>query len=89
VERPPPLLPPGLELGDARAGEGPEHSRCRLAVRRELDFAAVLPLLETLGCQLDELCAQLLGVVTRRADRRPDQRKALLSLRMKPSSVSS
>jgi hypothetical protein len=49
----------------------------------------VLFFLESLGRQLEEACAQLLELAGGTADRGADQRNALRSLRMNPSSVSS
>ena len=89
VKRSPPILPPRLELGRARRGEGRKHAEPRVGVGGELDLVPTLFLLEALRRQFDEARPQLLDLGTRDADRGADQRKALLSLRMKPSSVSS
>src|SRR5262249_45355155 len=68
---------------------GKAASTRRVAVRGELDLPTALRLFEPLGRQLDEARTQLLEKRGRCGDRGADQRKALLSLRMKPSSESS
>lgn len=89
VELPPAVLPAFLDLGRARVGERGEHAQRRLAVGGELDLLPTLVLLEAAGCQLDEARPELLELVAAGTDRRANQRKALRSLRMKPSSESS
>jgi hypothetical protein len=89
VELAPAVFPAFLDLGRARAGERCEDAERRLAVGGELDFLPALVLLEPIRRQLEEARPELLELVAAGADRGTDQRKALLSLRMKPSSVSS
>jgi hypothetical protein len=88
VECAPAVLPPRFDLSRARARKRREHAQGRVAVRRELDPVALLVLLEPFRCEVEEARAQLLELAARRADRGADQRKALRSFRMKPSSVS-
>ena len=59
-----------------------------VVLARELDLRPTLFLLESLGCQLEEPRPQLLELVRGSADRSADQRKALRSLLMNPSSAS-
>jgi hypothetical protein len=88
VKDAPPVFPARLDLGRPRAGKGREHAERGVAVRGELDLRPTLFLLESLGRQVEEARAKLLELARGSADRRADQRKALRSLRMNPSSAS-
>src|SRR5262245_35271396 len=86
VELSPTVFPAGFDVRARRVRKGGPHALCRLAVRRELDLTFALDLLEAVGSELHEQCAQLLRAAGRNADRGADQRNALLSLSKKPSS---
>jgi hypothetical protein len=89
VKGTPPVLPARLDVGRPSVGERREHVESCVTVRGELDLRPALLLLEPLGRQLDEARAKELELAGACADRGADQRKALRSLLMKPSSASS
>jgi hypothetical protein len=86
MELAPAILPPRLDLVDARLREGGTDALGRLAVGGELDRVCVFCVLEALRCELEEARPQCLGRLARRRDRGADQRNALRSLSKKPSS---
>ena len=91
VELAPAVLPARLDVGDVRV-------RKRLSdrgfpggvdVRRKLDVAAVVDLLEAVRRKVEKACDRVLALRPRNAQRDPDepaQRNALLSRSKKPSS---
>jgi hypothetical protein len=81
VKLAPAVLPTVCNLAGACTRKRGDYTQRGVAVCREL----VACLLESLGRQLDEARAQLLELLTRDADRRADQRKALFSLSKNPS----
>src|SRR5262249_28950532 len=80
VELAPSLLPAGLDVGDLRPAR-----RLPVGIRRELELAAVLALLEAVRVPLEPLGARPLRARERDADRHALQRNALFSLSKKPS----
>jgi hypothetical protein len=86
VEPAPTVLPAGLDLGRLGLGECSLDASGGLAVGGELDRNCVLGFLEPFRGKLDEARAQLLGLLSRNADRGADQRNALFSFSKNPSS---
>jgi hypothetical protein len=80
VELAPALLPARLDVRDLRAGR-----RLTFGVRRELELAALLALLEALGIPLDPLGSRLVRARERDTDGDASQRNAFFSLSKKPS----
>ncbi|HEX4518841.1 MAG TPA: hypothetical protein VH063_04580 [Gaiellaceae bacterium] len=84
MELAPAILPAVCDLGDQRVRELGENALGRDAVRGQLDAIRCRRLLESVGRQLDETRAKLLGIVEGRGDGDPDQRNALFSFSKKP-----
>jgi hypothetical protein len=84
VELPPAVLPSLDNRGDQGVGERVEYPLGGRAVRGELERPVRLGFFESLGGQLDEARAKLLGLVPAGADDRPDQLKMSRSLSKKP-----
>jgi hypothetical protein len=89
VERAPAVLPARFDLALPRSGELGEDAHRRVTVGSEFDLRPMLRFLESRRCQLEEARPELLELVAAGADCGTNQRNALRSLRMKPSSVSS
>jgi hypothetical protein len=84
VELAPAILPAVVDRGDERVRVGGEDALGRRAVGGELDAVGPLGLLESLGRELDEAGAVLLGRLDGRDDGGADQRNALRSFSKKP-----
>jgi hypothetical protein len=89
VKRAPAVLPARFDLARPRSRELGEDAHRRITVGGELDLGPMLLFLDSRGCQLDEARPEQLELLAAGANCGTDQRNALRSLRMKPSSVSS
>ena len=89
VELAPALAPVVLDVDRVRSGEGVKQPPLAVSVGVDSELEPVRPLglLETLGEELQDDCARLLGPLERDDDGDASQRNALLSFSKRPWSA--